>query len=215
MRARPSMRAVVAGASLWLAGLAVAGATSSPVQLLEVRPGREAGHPAVLLEASAPVAYTSAQPDPFTVVLDLRHARAEGAVNRFTPTAGDPVTVVSRRADRGGRRCGRGSRQARPGRACPGPRPQRAEHHPGGVPRAERRPGAGGPAARGRGPRGAGHRAGVGRHRTAPGAVDRPPPRQRPARTQGAGGCRPAAAHRRGPGGRAAEGGRRARRGPP
>lgn len=95
MRARPSMRAVVAGASLWLAGLAVAGATSSPVQLLEVRPGREAGHPAVLLEASAPVAYTSAQPDPFTVVLDLRHARAEGAVNRFAPIAGDPVTAVS------------------------------------------------------------------------------------------------------------------------
>lgn len=94
MRARPSMRAVVAGAGLWLAGLAATGATSSPVQLLEVRQAQEAGHLAVLLEASAPVAYTSTQPDPFTVVLDLRHANAAGAVNRIPRPAG-PVTAVS------------------------------------------------------------------------------------------------------------------------
>nr|MCU0255956.1 AMIN domain-containing protein [Vicinamibacterales bacterium] len=95
MRARPSMRAVVAVVGLWLASVSAAGATSSPVQLLEVRPGQDAGSPAVLLEASAPVAFTSAQPDPFTVVLDLRHARADGTVNRFIARKGGAVAAVS------------------------------------------------------------------------------------------------------------------------
>lgn len=95
MRARHSMRAVVAAVGLLLAASGASGATPSPVQLLEVRPGREAGAPAVLLEASAPVAYTSSQPDPFTVVLDLRHARASGAVNRFAATGGGAIAAVS------------------------------------------------------------------------------------------------------------------------
>lgn len=93
MRARPSMIPLAAAAGLMLATAAAAG-TASPVQLLEVRPAQVAGHTSVLLEASAPVAYTSSQPDPFTVVLDLRHARASAAVNRFAAGTAGPIHAV-------------------------------------------------------------------------------------------------------------------------
>ena len=94
MRARPSMIPLVVAAGVALAASATTRATSS-VQLLEVRPRHDAGRLSVLLEASAPVAYTSTQPDPFTVVLDLRHASVQGAVNRFAPSGDGPVASVA------------------------------------------------------------------------------------------------------------------------
>jgi type IV pilus assembly protein PilQ len=92
MRARSAMLPLV------VAGLTVAGATTaratSSVQLLEVRSALDTGRLAVVLEASAPVAYTSSQPDPFTVVVDLRHASTATTVNRLAGGGAGPVDVV-------------------------------------------------------------------------------------------------------------------------
>jgi len=51
--------------------------------------------PAVLIEASEPVAYVSARPDPFTVLVDLRNVAASGYANGFVPEAGSPVRSIS------------------------------------------------------------------------------------------------------------------------
>ena len=93
MRARSAMLPVLA-AGLLLAVSAAPRATSSAVQLLEVRTRQQAGRVAVVLEASAPVAYTSSQPDPFTVVLDLRHVVTSATVNRLAREGAGPVSSV-------------------------------------------------------------------------------------------------------------------------
>src|SRR5262249_8114309 len=51
--------------------------------------------PAVLIEASEPVAFVSARPDPFTVVVDLRNVAAAGYANGFVPEPGSPVRSIS------------------------------------------------------------------------------------------------------------------------
>jgi type IV pilus assembly protein PilQ len=51
--------------------------------------------PAVLIEASEPVAYAATRPDPFTVVVDLRNVSAAGYANGFTPEPGSPVKAVA------------------------------------------------------------------------------------------------------------------------
>jgi type IV pilus assembly protein PilQ len=94
MRARSAMLPVVA-VGLLMAGSAALRATSSAVQLVEVRSRLDAGRHAVVLEASAPVAYTSSQPDPFTVIVDLRHVSTATTVNRLASTGAGPVTGVS------------------------------------------------------------------------------------------------------------------------
>src|SRR4051794_8037567 len=57
--------------------------------------------PAVLIEASEPVAYVSARPDPFTVLVDLRNVAAAGYANGFVPEAGSPVRAISVEPARG------------------------------------------------------------------------------------------------------------------
>lgn len=50
--------------------------------------------PVVLIEASEPVAYRTARPDPFTVLVDLRNVATSGYANGFTARPGSPVRSV-------------------------------------------------------------------------------------------------------------------------
>jgi len=49
----------------------------------------------VLLQLSEPVAYATSQPDPLTVLVDLRNVSVAGAANRFLPAASHPVAAVT------------------------------------------------------------------------------------------------------------------------
>ena len=51
--------------------------------------------PAILIEASEPVAYRTARPDPFTVLVDLRNVATSGYANGFTARANSPVRSVA------------------------------------------------------------------------------------------------------------------------
>ena len=51
--------------------------------------------PAVLIEASEPVAYRTTRPDPFTVLVDLRNVATSGYANGFTARADSPVRGVA------------------------------------------------------------------------------------------------------------------------
>ena len=57
--------------------------------------------PAVLIEASEPVAYIAARPDPFTVLVDLRNVATAGYANGFSADPGSPVRAVSVETARG------------------------------------------------------------------------------------------------------------------
>ena len=50
--------------------------------------------PAVLIEASEPVAYRTTRPDPFTVLVDLRNVATSGYANGFTARPDSPVRSV-------------------------------------------------------------------------------------------------------------------------
>ncbi len=54
----------------------------------------DGARPAVLIESSEPVAYVTARPDPFTVLVDLRNVATTGYANGFTPTPSSPVRAV-------------------------------------------------------------------------------------------------------------------------
>jgi type IV pilus secretin PilQ/predicted competence protein len=58
--------------------------------------------PAVLIEASEPVAYRTTRPDPFTVLVDLPNVAAAGYANGFTARPESPVTSVSVESARDG-----------------------------------------------------------------------------------------------------------------
>ena len=94
MRARTRMIPIVALAALLVAGGAVAHAASAAARLLEVRPERGDGRLSVLIESSAPVAYAASQPDPLTVLVDLRDVSRVGASNRFSGMPVGPVAAV-------------------------------------------------------------------------------------------------------------------------
>ena len=51
--------------------------------------------PAILIQASEPVAYRTARPDPFTVLVDLRNVATSGYANGFTARANSPVRSVA------------------------------------------------------------------------------------------------------------------------
>jgi type IV pilus secretin PilQ/predicted competence protein len=55
----------------------------------------ESGTLVVLLELSEPVAYATTQPDPLTVLVDLRNVSAAGAVNQVAAGASHPVSTVT------------------------------------------------------------------------------------------------------------------------
>ena len=57
--------------------------------------------PAVLIEASEPVAYIAARPDPFTVIVDLRNVATTGYANGFSADPGSPVRAVNVETARG------------------------------------------------------------------------------------------------------------------
>jgi type IV pilus assembly protein PilQ len=57
--------------------------------------------PAVLIEASEPVAYIAARPDPFTVLVDLRNVATTGYANGFSAEPGSPVRAVDVETARG------------------------------------------------------------------------------------------------------------------
>ncbi len=57
--------------------------------------------PAVLIEASEPVAYIAARPDPFTVLIDLRNVATSGYANGFISEPGSPVRAVNVESARG------------------------------------------------------------------------------------------------------------------
>ncbi len=54
----------------------------------------DGARPAVLIEATEPVPYATARPDPFTVLVDLRNVAATGYANGFTPRPASPVGGV-------------------------------------------------------------------------------------------------------------------------
>lgn len=58
--------------------------------------------PAVLIEASEPVAYRTTRPDPFTVLVDLPNVAAVGYANGFTARPESPVTSVAVESARDG-----------------------------------------------------------------------------------------------------------------
>ena len=57
--------------------------TASQVRLLGIRPDASRGRFALVLEASAPVAYVTRQPDPLTVLVELRNVALELAVGKL------------------------------------------------------------------------------------------------------------------------------------
>jgi type IV pilus assembly protein PilQ len=58
--------------------------------------------PAVLIEASEPVAYRTARPDPFTVIVDLPNVAAAGYANGFAARPDSPVAAVHVESTRDG-----------------------------------------------------------------------------------------------------------------
>ncbi len=98
--------------------------------------------PAVLIEASEPVAYRTTRPDPFTVLVDLRNVATSGYANGFTARPDSPVRSVARR-NRARRRRPPGGPCARlAGRADQPPRAQSAQPDLRGAVRRRRRRGA-------------------------------------------------------------------------
>jgi type IV pilus assembly protein PilQ len=96
MRARLATIPIVAMACATIAGSVSTRAVAPSVRLVDIRSHQEAGRTAVLIEASAPVAYAASQPDPLTVLVDLRDVSLDGARNGFATTAAAaPVASVS------------------------------------------------------------------------------------------------------------------------
>src|SRR5512139_646667 len=78
----------VAGSS----GMTVNGDTGAHLTSVSARSGGDVT--SVLIEASEPAAYVTTRPDPLTVLVDLRHVRAAGAVNRAESVSGGPLRAV-------------------------------------------------------------------------------------------------------------------------
>jgi type IV pilus assembly protein PilQ len=80
---------VVAGSS----GARVDAATGARLTGISARSGGDIT--SVLIEASEPTAYVTTRPDPLTVLVDLRHVSASGAVNTVAPVPGGPLRAVT------------------------------------------------------------------------------------------------------------------------
>jgi len=93
MRARFAIVPIVA-LSAAIAGGASTRASSPSARLLDIRPHVDGKRFTVLIESSAPVSYAASQPDPLTVLVDLRSVSAEGARNQITAAVG-PLADVS------------------------------------------------------------------------------------------------------------------------
>ena len=95
MYPRSAIRPLVALVGVTLTAGITTRAALPVAQVLEVRSRVEALTSSVVIEASAPVSYAATQPDPLTVLIDLRHARADAAVTRRAAPAGGPVADVA------------------------------------------------------------------------------------------------------------------------
>ncbi len=95
MYPRSAIRPLVAFVGVALTAGVTTRAALPVAQVLEVRSRIEARNSSVVIEASAPVSYAATQPDPLTVLIDLRHARADAAVTRRATPAGGPVAEVA------------------------------------------------------------------------------------------------------------------------
>lgn len=91
-RSRPVAMLVML-ACLSLAGGVVV-ASRAPARLIEVSAHGKGAQVAVLIAASEPVAYSTSQPDPFTVLVELRNVRVSGVVNRLARSGRGPVSTV-------------------------------------------------------------------------------------------------------------------------
>jgi type IV pilus assembly protein PilQ len=95
MRARFATIPIVALACAAIAGSVSIRATSTAARLVDIRPHQDGGRTAVVIEASAPVAYAASQPDPLTVLVELRDVTADGARNGFGGAKTAPVADIS------------------------------------------------------------------------------------------------------------------------
>jgi type IV pilus assembly protein PilQ len=68
--------------------------TNAPVRIEEIRSAVTNGRTAVVIAASEPVAYITSRPDPFTVLVDLRNASADGLRNELQAGGPSPVAGV-------------------------------------------------------------------------------------------------------------------------
>jgi type IV pilus assembly protein PilQ len=91
----PLIAMVLAALGLVRGGVLSAEGTSGSARLTAISSTAEGRRAAVLIEASEPVAYLTSQPDPSTLVVDLRNVHSTGFANGFTARAGSPVRAVS------------------------------------------------------------------------------------------------------------------------
>jgi type IV pilus assembly protein PilQ len=88
---------MLALAALGLAHMHVVSAETTAVgaRLTAISSTADGGRAALLIESSEPVAYQASQPDPGTVVVDLRNVTSAGYANGFAPRAGSPIRSVA------------------------------------------------------------------------------------------------------------------------
>jgi type IV pilus assembly protein PilQ len=91
----PLIAMVLAALALMRGGVLSAEGTSGRARLTAISSTAEGRRAAVLIEASEPVAYQTSQPDPSTLVVDLRNVHSAGFANGFAARAGSPVRAVS------------------------------------------------------------------------------------------------------------------------
>ena len=105
----PLFAMVLAALSLARGGVLSAESTPVGARLTAISSTAEGSRAAVLIEASEPVAYLTSQPDPATLVVDLRNVQSAGFANGFTARPGSPVRAVSVEdaSDDGGERVAR------------------------------------------------------------------------------------------------------------
>ncbi len=85
-----ALLAIGAAASLTASG---AGADLATLKRIASRVDSRAG--VIAIEASAPVAYVAAQPDPRTFVIELRDVESQGFADGFTPDSRHPFSAIS------------------------------------------------------------------------------------------------------------------------
>jgi type IV pilus assembly protein PilQ len=88
---------LLALAALGLARTHVVSAETAAVgaRLTAISSTADGGRAALLIESSEPVAYQTSQPDPGTVLVDLRNVTSAGYANGFAPRAGSPIRSVA------------------------------------------------------------------------------------------------------------------------
>jgi type IV pilus assembly protein PilQ len=86
---------VALAASMVIAGFAAVDSAPPRARLSTVSARMGLRGASVIIEASEPVAYVTARPDPLTVLVDLRNVTTEGASNRVTTSPVGPVVAVT------------------------------------------------------------------------------------------------------------------------